>query len=94
MSDSESDLLRAQRDEAVAGVREVTHDLSNRVGILRMAVYYLQSTDPDQERRSQYYTMMNDTLDKTELTLRRLRSLFGLGPVGELTPPASGERTP
>lgn len=94
MSESETVRLRGQRDEAIAGVREVTHDLSNRVGILRMAVYYLQSTEPDQERRAQYYTMMNETLDKTEVTLRRLRALFGLGPVGELNVPPSGEKTP
>ena len=94
MSESEFDRLRGQMDEAIAGVREVTHDLSNRVGILRMAVYYLQSTEPDEERRTQYYTMMNETLDKTEVTLRRLRAIFGLGPVGELNAPPPSERTP
>jgi nitrogen-specific signal transduction histidine kinase len=56
-------------------IREIAHDLSNPLGILRMAVYYLETGEPDEEKRAHYYKMMGQTLDKIETGLRRLRAL-------------------
>jgi nitrogen-specific signal transduction histidine kinase len=83
MSESSIGALQAQLDAIRAGIREVSHELSNRVGVLRMAVYYLQATEPDQEKRAQYYKMMNEAIDKAEIGLRRLRSFVDLPPIGE-----------
>ncbi len=76
------------------GIREISHDLSNRIGVLRMAVYYLQATEPDQEKRAQYYKMMNDSLDKAETGLKRLRSLVDLAPIGASGGPERSEPSP
>jgi nitrogen-specific signal transduction histidine kinase len=56
-------------------IREIAHDLSNPLGILRMAVYYLETGEPDEQKRAHYYKMMGQTLDKIETELRRLRAL-------------------
>lgn len=62
-------------DAMRSDIRQICHDLSNPIGILRMAVYFLQSTRSDEEKRAHYYTMMNESLDKMEVHLKRLRGL-------------------
>ena len=56
-------------------IRQICHDLSNPLGILRMAVYFLQSSQGDPEKRTHYYAMMSESLDKMEGYLKRLRSM-------------------
>lgn len=56
-------------------MRQICHDLSNPIGILRMAVYFLQSARADEEKRAHYYSIMNEALDKMEGHLKRLRAL-------------------
>jgi|WetSurMetagenome_2_1015567.scaffolds.fasta_scaffold04100_7 signal transduction histidine kinase len=56
-------------------VRQICHDLSNPLGILRMAVYFLQSAKGDPEKQAHYFVMMNESIDKMEVQLKRLRSL-------------------
>jgi hypothetical protein len=96
MSGIEQEPLQAQITAIRAGIREVTHDLSNRVGVLRMAIYYLQATEPDQEKRTQYYKMMNEAIDKAEHGLRKLRSYVDLPPIGSGTadPSMNSENQP
>ena len=47
----------------------------DRLGVLRMAVFYLQSSGLDETKRSEYYQLMNDTIEKVEACLKRLRGL-------------------
>ena len=56
-------------------IRQICHDLSNPLGILRMAVYFLQSSQGDPEKRAHYYTIMNESLDRMEGHLKRLRAM-------------------
>jgi nitrogen-specific signal transduction histidine kinase len=65
---SEMDLLRS-------GIREIVHDLSNPLGILRMAAYYLQTVKPDGGKRDEYYRIISETVDRMDAGLKRLRSL-------------------
>jgi nitrogen-specific signal transduction histidine kinase len=66
---------QARVDAMSKGIREIAHDLSNPLGILRMAIYYLETGQPDDEKRDHYYKMMGQTLDKIDAGLRRLRAL-------------------
>ncbi len=63
-------------------IREIAHDISSPLGVLRMAVYYLQTADPDLEKQQQYYRLMNETMDKVEESLKRLRTLSSGGAEG------------
>jgi hypothetical protein len=56
-------------------IRQICHDMSNPIGILRMAVYVLQSAKGDEEKRTRYFLMMNESMDKMEVHLKRLRAL-------------------
>lgn len=56
-------------------LRKLAHDISNPVGILRMAVYYLETARPDAEKCNQYYMMMNQNIDKIEGLIKQLRNL-------------------
>jgi hypothetical protein len=47
-----------------------------------MAVYYLQTAGPDREKQEQYYRLMNETMDKVEEGLKRLRMLSSGGAEG------------
>jgi len=64
-----------QLDTIRGDIRMICHDLSNPIGILRMAVYFLQSARGDEEKRAHYYTLMNESLDKMEVHLKRLRAI-------------------
>lgn len=75
MKTEETENPQARIDALNKGIREIAHDLSNPLGILRMAIYYLETGAPDDEKRNHYYKMMGQTLDKIETGLRRLRAL-------------------
>lgn len=75
MSPDQTDPREKQIADLHAGIRQISHDLSNPLGVLRMAVYFLQSTKADGEKREQYLTMMNETIDRVEQQLNRLRAL-------------------
>jgi len=75
MTEKEIADLQAQIDGMKAGIREIAHDLSNPLGVIRMAAYYLQVAQPEKEKRDHYFKLMNDTVDKMEVGLKRLRSL-------------------
>ena len=75
MSSDTTDPREKQIADLHAGIRQVAHDLSNPLGILRMAVYFLQSTKAEGEKREQYLTMMTETIDRVEQQLKRLRDL-------------------
>ena len=64
-------------DAAKKEIRKIAHDISNPVGILRMAVYYLETAKPEEDKARQYYQMMNQNIDRIEGLIRRLREIAG-----------------
>jgi signal transduction histidine kinase len=65
-------------------IRQICHDLSNPLGILRMALYVLQSSKADPEKRAHYMAMMSESLDRMEVHLKKLRTIAsGAQPSGE-----------
>jgi nitrogen-specific signal transduction histidine kinase len=68
-----SDSSEADTQDLKLKVRQLAHDLSNSMGILRMAVYYMETAKPEGEKLQTYYGMMNQNLDKMETVLKALR---------------------
>jgi nitrogen-specific signal transduction histidine kinase len=67
--------IRIQLDRLRSGIREIAHDISNPLGVLRMASYYLQHGKPDGEKQLHYYGVITSTVEKVEAGLNRLRAL-------------------
>jgi nitrogen-specific signal transduction histidine kinase len=57
------------------GIREVAHDISNPLGVLRMAAYYLQHGKPDKAKQEHYLGVITETVEKIEKSLQKLRSM-------------------
>ena len=79
MASNSMDDPKGRIDAMRYNIREIAHDISSPLGVLRMAVYYLQTADPDREKQHQYYRLMNETMDKVEESLKRLRTLSSGG---------------
>lgn len=75
MEEQDLGALRGQLENMKSGIREITHDMSSPLGVLRMATYYLQTAKPDEAKREHYYRLISDTLDKVEGGLKKLRNL-------------------
>jgi len=75
MTPQEEEDLRQQLHRLKRGIRDIAHDISNPLGVLQMAVYYLQRGKPDREKQEHYYAMIAQTVDKVESSLMRLRAL-------------------
>jgi nitrogen-specific signal transduction histidine kinase len=79
MSQDTTAELRGELDRLRTEIRDIAHDISNPLGVLRMAAYYLQTAHPDNEKREQYYKIIGETVGRVEESLRRLRSLVESG---------------
>jgi nitrogen-specific signal transduction histidine kinase len=75
MGPSELDELQERLNAVKAAIREIAHDISGPLGVLRMAAYFLQTAKPDEEKREHYYKLIVDTVEKVEGGLKRLRAL-------------------
>jgi nitrogen-specific signal transduction histidine kinase len=64
-----------QLENLKTGVREISHEINNPLGIIRMAVYFLQSTNPVGEKREHYFKVIDEGLERIELSLQHLKSL-------------------
>ena len=67
--------LHVQLDRLKTGIREIAHDISNPLGVLRMAAYYLQHGAPDKEKQMHYYGVITSTVERVEAGLNKLRAL-------------------
>lgn len=65
-------------------IRMIAHDISNPLGILRMAIYYLETAKPLEEKRMQYFSMMGQNIDKMEGLIKRLRVVGGSPSIKDL----------
>ena len=56
-------------------IRIITHELSSPLGVLRMTAHYLRTQDVPAEKREHYLKVINDTVDRLEDGLHRMRAL-------------------
>ena len=75
MAGNDQQEVDAQLVQLKKGIREITHDISNPLGVLRMAAYYLQHGNPDKDKQDHYYSVIAETVERVEASLNKLRSL-------------------
>ena len=64
-----------QLENLKAGIREAAHEINNPLGIIRMAIYFLQTTNPTGEKREHYFKVIEEGLERIEQNLQRLKTL-------------------
>ncbi len=76
------------------GIRTITHELSSPLGVLRMTLHYLRTQDVPPEKRDHYLGLLNDTVDRLEDGLHRMRALADpdYRPQEQQVPPAGGSQ--
>jgi nitrogen-specific signal transduction histidine kinase len=79
--------IQVQLDRHKRGIREIAHDISNPLGVLQMASYYLQHGKPDREKQLHYFAVIASTVEKVEAGLNKLRALSD-NPMMEIRPDA------
>jgi nitrogen-specific signal transduction histidine kinase len=87
---------QVQLDKLKIGIREIAHDISNPLGVLRMAAYYLQHGEPEKEKQIHYYGVISNTVEKVEAGLNKLRAL-GENPMMDIradAPPVAPKKRP
>jgi nitrogen-specific signal transduction histidine kinase len=81
--------LQTQVANLKAGIREVAHEINNPLGVMRMAVYMMQTYKGDQAKQEHYIELLNASIERVEAGLKRLRALRENPSVAIPTPPES-----
>ncbi len=94
MSSLPSQDLAAQIEAIRLGIRKITHELSSPLGVLRMTTHYLRTKDVPAEQRDHYLQLLNDTVDRLEDGLHRMRALAdpNYRPQEQQVPPGTGSQ--
>ena len=72
---AELEELQTQIANFKAGIRVIAHEINNPLGVLRMAAYLMETTNPDETKRQHYIGLLNTSIDKIEAGLKQLRAL-------------------
>lgn len=89
---TEENELREQLQSLKGAIRNVIHDLSSPLGVLRMTAYYLQHGEPDREKHDHYFTVIGDTVERIASGLGVLRGMCDDAPAG--APPSDAPASP
>jgi len=73
-SQQSSDFVE-QLENLRTGIRDVAHEINNPLGIIRMAIYFLQTTNPEGEKREHYFRIIEEGLQRIEHNLHFLKML-------------------
>jgi nitrogen-specific signal transduction histidine kinase len=86
----ETQTLQTQLENLKSGIRQISHDIYNPLGVLRMAAYFLELGKGDDEKKAQYIRTINESIDKIEVHLKTLKTLRE-NPSQSITHPAAPE---
>ncbi|MBM2839571.1 MAG: HisKA protein [Bacteroidetes bacterium] len=76
-----------QVENLKAGIREISHEINNPLGVMRMAAYFLEVTNPPEDKKTHYFKVLNESIDKIEKGLERLKILRENPSVASVHPP-------
>lgn len=83
--DADALLLRIR--ELESEFRTFVHSVNNPLGVIRMAVYFLQTAPADHERRDEYFALIGENIDRVEQLVRKARSVYRVDMEGDAGPP-------
>jgi nitrogen-specific signal transduction histidine kinase len=86
------DDIQTQLTNLKQGIREIAHEINNPLGVLRMAAYLMDTTNPDEAKRKHYVSLINQSVDRIESGLKRLRALRENPSSGTLPPGPAQEQ--
>ncbi|MBU1298345.1 MAG: hypothetical protein KJ963_06305 [Bacteroidetes bacterium] len=69
----EFDLILQSFVEINKCLADITHEINNPLGIIRLALFQLQSKDITDEKKAQYLQVVNDSIGKIEDQIKSLR---------------------
>ena len=94
MADYPSPEITPQIEAIRRGIRTITHELSSPLGVLRMTTHYLRTQNVPPEKRDHYLQLLNDTVNRLEDGLHRMRALADpdYRPQEQQVPPAGGSQ--
>lgn len=67
--------LQARITELCDGIKNLSHEINNRLGVLRMSAYFIELGTYDDQQRMKYVATINDSLDRIESCLHQLKTL-------------------
>lgn len=76
-----------QVENLKAGIREISHEINNPLGVMRMAAYFLEVTNPPEDKKTHYFKVLNESIDKIEKGLERLKILRENPSAASVRPP-------
>lgn len=74
-SENQTSDAAEQLENLKNGIREVSHEINNPLGIIRMAVYFLQTSNPPEEKKMEYFKAIDEGLERIEQSLQQLKLL-------------------
>lgn len=74
-SDNQPTDASEQLESLKRSIREISHEISNPLGVIRMAVYFLQTSNPTDEKKREYFRVIDDGLERIEQNLQHLKML-------------------
>lgn len=83
VSSTQNNELAAQLEFLKNGTRDAAHEISNSLAIFRMAISFLQTTEPTVGERERYFKAIEEGISKIEICLHKLHEIReGLPPRG------------
>lgn len=79
MDTQDPEALTRRLSDIERGIRKTAHDISNPLGIIRMAVYFLQNANPDEAKRKEYFQLLDQSIGRIDDYLKQLRALTDTG---------------
>lgn len=58
-----------------ADLREISHEINNPLGVLRMTAYFLDRGEVSPEKLAEYAGLINQSLDRIDASMKRLNDL-------------------
>ena len=82
----ETEEIQKQLEALRSDIRQIAHDISTPLGVVRLVAHYLEGRPDDESQREHYCQVISQNVAKIEANLDRLRAASDAA-ASRLTPP-------